>query len=116
MIPIEPSSLEDDEVAIKCHWSEKEFYAILNRNTLHLDRLLPIKWSNDVLKKLWYVNGNTAPKLKNFLVAGTLNNSLTSFGQKLFHITSTNSLKVLLYCSTNTAPDFCISKFKIGCT
>ena len=110
IVPIEPIAQEDDEVSIQYHPSEEALYHILHRNTMEMNHLLPIKWSNDVLKKLWWVNGNTVRKLKMLLLAGTLNTSLSSVGQSTMHITSISSLKKLLHCSTPTASNFWMGK------
>ena len=71
ILPIKLSALEDDEIPMKYHPSEKALYQILHPNVLEMNHLLPIKWSNDVLKKLWWVNGNTMQKFKTLLLAGT---------------------------------------------
>ena len=106
IVPIEPISQEDDEVSIEYHASEEALYHILHLNAMEMNRLLPIKWSNDVLKKLRWVKGNTVRKLKMLLLAGTLNTSLSSVGQSTMHITSISSLKESLHCSTPKASNF----------
>ena len=49
-IPIEPSALKSNEAPMEYLPSEEELYHILNKNLLHMDWLLPIKWSNEVMK------------------------------------------------------------------
>ena len=105
-VPIEPIAQEDDEVSIQYHPSEEAIYHILHWNAMEMNRLLPVKWSNDVLKKLRWVKGNTVRKLKMLLLAGTLNTSLSSVGQSTMHITSISSLKESLHCSTPMASNF----------
>ena len=98
MIPIKPSTLKDDEIPIPYHHFKKGIYKILNWNLLQMDWLLPIKWNNNVLKKIWFVDGNTMWKLNNLLVRGTLNTSLASVWQQIFHITNIKSSKAFLNC------------------
>lgn len=105
-IPIEPSTLQDYEVVINFYQSEKFLFEILNQNAL--ERLLSIKWSNEVLKKLWWVDTNNVPKLRNLLVVGTLTTSLASIWKPIFYITS---LKVFLEFLTGVTPDFCVGEF-----
>ena len=110
IVLIEPITQEDDEVCIEYHAYEESLYHILLWNAMEMNRLLPIKWNNDVLKKLWWVNGNTVRKLKMLLIAGTLNTSLSSVGKSTIHITSISSLKKLIHCSTPTASNFRMGK------
>ena len=114
IIPIKLSALKDDEVHMQYYFSKIALYQILHWNALEMNWLLPIKWSNDVMKKLWWVNGNIVNKLKTLLLEDTCNTSLSSVGQSTFHVISINRLNTFLNCSTTMTPNFCQGKFYIG--